>query len=325
MFTSRTLLGLATMIFLLAVPLVAQDIGMPDTVYFGYQGKAYGYPGGIYRVPVYIYSDQSVLGIELGLEFGLGSSPQVYDSLSKIGTIFLFNQYFDLTGHGLVVSTNSDNLVNPDTIGFMGIGTDYPLPPGLCKIGDFFFHGANIGDQIVVDTANFPPAWIQGMITVGTPNSQRYMPQIVAGTLTIVPNTAEFFTTIPDQVGGITGQPVTFSFQAASAYEPTTIVFDSLRRVAPGLLPYVAPICATGNPITFNWVTMYYESGTWKAYFTVLDNAGHSEKVTTNIEMAQGMFYGDVNCDGVIDISDAVFLINFIFTPGAPLPCGQKK
>jgi len=30
---------------------------------------------------------------------------------------------------------------------------------------------------------------------------------------------------------------------------------------------------------------------------------------------------GNVNCDGVVDISDAVYLVNFVFVPGAPAPC----
>jgi len=30
---------------------------------------------------------------------------------------------------------------------------------------------------------------------------------------------------------------------------------------------------------------------------------------------------GNVNCDSVVDISDAVYLVNYVFVPGAPGPC----
>jgi len=30
---------------------------------------------------------------------------------------------------------------------------------------------------------------------------------------------------------------------------------------------------------------------------------------------------GDADCNGIIEISDAVYMINFVFTPGAPAPC----
>lgn len=32
---------------------------------------------------------------------------------------------------------------------------------------------------------------------------------------------------------------------------------------------------------------------------------------------------GDVNCDGAVNIGDAVYMANYIFQQGAPVPCAN--
>ncbi len=307
----------------LSAPLLAQDTGIPDTVYYGDNGKAYGYSGGVFRVPVYVTSDQSLQGICLGMEFGLNTSGLVFDSLSKLGSIFWNNQYFDVSNHFLMTNLLGCNPPNPDTVGFGGASNSRPLPAGRYKLCDVFFHGASIGDQIAADSAWFPQAGNFIFVPYSQGAWNDYVPRFVGGSLTIAQGTPEFFSTLPAQINGIGGNVVTFSFGAEGTFPPVTIALDSLRKVSSGALPFSAPVCATGNPVTFNWSSLYYEVGTWTAFFTATDGAMHTQQLTTSILMSPGANYGDANCDGVIDISDVVYLIGFIFTPGSPAPCTQ--
>lgn len=56
----RTYLRITTCLLAVAVMsqhAVGQDTGVPDTLYFGNVGEAYGYPGDIFKIPIYITTD----------------------------------------------------------------------------------------------------------------------------------------------------------------------------------------------------------------------------------------------------------------------------
>lgn len=319
MFNLRSL-AIAAAVLLLCAPLLAQDLGVPDTVYFGDQGKAFGYSGGVYRVPVYVTTDQEIYGICLGMEFGINSSGQIYDSLSIYGSILMGTNYLDLGG--MHINLNSLHPPNPDTVLFGGAAQHHPLPVGRYKFCDIFFHGANIGETVEVDSAWVPPA---GPFTFASGTGSNYTPRFVGGMLTIVSANPELISTLPAQINGTSGTTLSFTFSVAATYEPSVTVFDSLRPAIALPAAYYPPMCPSGNPVTFTWPTLYYEFGTWHAYFTATDALQNRFPLATTISLAMPVAnMGDVNCDGIINVTDAVGLINFIFVPGTPAPCTGK-
>ena len=326
---TRWLVGfkMAVVLLLFSIPLLAQDTGVPDTVYFGDHGLAYGFSGGVYRIPVYLTCDQAVAGMSVGMEYGLGASGQVYDSIGKFGSVFWNQPYFDLT-HGLITNTSSTNPPNPDTLGIGGASMASPLPAGRYKLGDIYFHGASIGSQIEVDSSWFRPSGNFVLLPIGGP-VDTYTPRYVGGTLTIVAGPPSFHLISPSSVAGDVGTAINFPVEVTAAYAPATIVIDSIRKTVDGSSPTNAPAASGTNPLSVSWTPSYYEYGSWNAYFTAADAAGNhfhvSVQVTVNyISSPCYEMMGDANCDGTIDVSDAVFIIMYTFSSGPPPGCGAR-
>jgi hypothetical protein len=116
----RLLLCVVFLGLLCCEPILAQDVGVPDTIYYGDQGYAYAIPGGSFYVPVYLFSDQTISGLDFAIEYGAGTIFPTWDSTSKVGTDLMNTNYFDL---GFPLSS-------PASID--GIATDTLLTGGVC-------------------------------------------------------------------------------------------------------------------------------------------------------------------------------------------------
>ncbi len=304
----------------MSAPVLGQDTGVPDTVYFGDHGKAYGYQGGIFRVPVYLAVDQAIGGLSLGIEFGLQPSGIVYDSLSKFGSIFMLGPYFDLIGP-FANKYGIDNL-GIDTLGLGGVALDNPGPAGRYKFCDVFFHGGNVGEQVIVDSAWFRPAG--EFVLVQWPMGEPYQPQFVTENLTIVPAPADMYVTSSLTASGDAGTQIQFDVAAVGAFPPVSIALDSIYEPATDSALYTLPPTFGTNPVTTVWTPTYFQDGIWIAHFTATDSQMNTLpiEVTITVNWVQAscdVLRGDTNCDGVINISDAVYIILYIFL-GGPAP-----
>jgi hypothetical protein len=321
----KILLGVAVVLLALTTVGYAQDTGIPDTVYIGQNGKAFATPGGFYRVPIYLSTDQNIMGLNIGIEFGINSSGQVFDSMSLLNSVFSMHNYFDLTDNGLFLGVGGIDLNNPDTVGFGGACRFNPLPPGSYRLCDLFFHGQSVGAQMLFDTAFYPPAGLISFVPFNPQGAyEEYIPVMVIQPLTLVPDTPGFTTTLPATINGTSGLPLEFSFGVSTFRPPAVITYDSMRNATTGAPPIAQPVCAAGNPVNFRWLSAWTEDGNWTVYFTATDAELYRQVLPTTLIMTKGVNTGDANCDGVVDVSDIVYMVEYMFVPGSPAPCIKR-
>jgi hypothetical protein len=304
---------------------LAQDPGVPDTVYFGQDGKAYSHPGNRFRIPVYITSDEYLAGLSIGLEYGFTAISPQYDSVSKLGSVFMDGSYFEIGQ--VMTNEGSINGIMPDTLCMGGAAINNSLPPGKHKYCDVWFTGGNSGDQIVADSAWTPPA-CEILFMMGGELIE-FIPQIVTGTLTLEPSPALIFPTVPSSTVGDAASPITWEVSAAGYYPPISIVLDSIvNSVTDSLVPYVPPTSGT-NPLSVTWTPTYAEYGNFTAHYTATDawdgKLNFTSPITVNyVYPPCEVFRGDANCNDFVDIDDVVHLINYIFAGGPPPGCPEK-
>jgi len=61
-------------------------------------------------------------------------------------------------------------------------------------------------------------------------------------------------------------------------------------------------------------------SGTCSFTAVAEDSTGSNDQQPLSIEIAAGYICGDADGNGIVEISDAVFLVTFVFVPGSPAP-----
>lgn len=300
----------------------AQDTGVPDTLYYGDDGKAYCYPGSIFRVPVYITTDQELMAVQIGMEYGSGSMCPTWDSISECGGIMMDGNYLDL---GIFLDSSSINGVCPDTLGYAGIAMFNLLPMGKYKFYDFWFTGGGIGQQVVVDSSMIASASPWLVLFVGDGGSP-YPPQFVGGLLDIVAPPVEFTLLVPTDIEVEAGSTVVFDVETVPHCIPVLIALDSIvNNITRASLPTLPPTFGT-NPLTVEWTTSFAVYGLWTAHFTATEGNQNSLEFTAEITIYQtgdpcAEVRGDPNCDGIVDIDDAVYIINYIFAQGPPPGC----
>lgn len=318
----RTLTTLITFVFVcfcLAVPAaLGQDEGIPDSLIIGEDGKAFAYPGGKVRVPIYYWADNPIFAFQSGVEYGLGGEIAIFDSVSTLFSV-VAEGYFGLV---FFVEDGHINGVMSDSIGLGGISVDneHASPPGKHKICDIWFNGLSIGDQITFDSAFIPPS-LESLFWDGY---TQWAPQFKSGTLDVVEGHSILVTSNPEQVQVNAGELLEFEVSATGWYHPVTASFDSLVRLDEYAEPQNAPTTFGTNPLTFQWLPNPFEGNSyWRAHFTAVDAADYEESFSVEIAvLGAGAYYGvigDCDCSGNIDIDDVVFLLNFVFH-GGPAP-----
>lgn len=231
--------------------IMAQDVGVPDTIYYGDQGHAYAIPGGSFYVPVYVVSDQAITGLDFAMEYGAGMIFPTWDSTSKVGTDLMGTNYFDL-GFPLT-SANSIDGIATDTLltGGVSLSQSSYLPPGRHYLCNVWFHGADVGDVLPFDTATHVVSGRPG--TLVQENLGLAFPQFVTGDLTLVESPAMVFPVLPENVAGDAASLIAFSVSAVGAYPPLTIMLDSLISGGTALPPVHFPTTSGSNPLTVEW------------------------------------------------------------------------
>ncbi len=320
----RCMFGAIALLWSVPTQSFAQDTGIPDTLYYGDHGQAYGYPGGIFKIPIYVSSDEPLCAVVHGMEYNLQTSGIVYDSLSKFGSIFMQGPYFQL---GLLANTASIDGTPTDTLGIAAICINTVTPAGRYKLCDVFFHGANIGDVVTVDSAAFPPTYEVGFLPNGS-MGQLFIPQFVTQPLTVVPAPADMFVTTPLTAEGDAGTQIQFDVAVTGAHPPVSIALDSLCEPATDSCLMTLPPTFGSNPVTTVWTPTAFQDGIWIAYFTATDNQLNTLPIEVTITVnwvpaSCEVLRGDANCDGVVNVADAVAVILYIFAGGAPPGCSK--
>lgn len=315
-------LQLFAVIAILVFPmcLFAGDIGTPDTVYFGDEGKAYGSNLGQFRVPVYVTTDQEIVICQVNMEYDQVTATPVFDSASFYGSIFEQGNYLEITGGLLIGQYVSDGLI-PDSIQIAGAAAENTLPVGKYKLCDIWFSVGVVGQQLYVDSTWLPP---NGEFTLAYAGEGYDVPQFVGGVLDIAqaPNAIEL--SAPESASIDPGELLMFSISVNGNYPPFSIDLVNFENVETGGSPQNAPVLSGSNPATFEWTPTPYEYSTnWKAYFVVTDDTDYQTPFEVDIFVTGSGNYvgviGDTNCDGSVDIDDCVFLLNHIFN-GGPAP-----
>lgn len=310
-------------VLLASVPCSAQDTGIPDTVYFGDEGKAYCFPSGDVYVPVYITTDQDIRGLTLGMEFESPDFMPVPDSAGTWGSIFSEDNYLDLTG--LIYNANNVDGVPPDTVMVGGAALTKDLPAGKYLFCTIWFTGGVEGQTMIADSSWTPPG--NGFWLV-SPYGQYYTPHFVGGELALEEGGPMIFPVEPNDVEGNTGSLISFDIEVIGGYPPFSIVLDSMRHTHIGVAMIELPPTSGTNPLTVNWTPRHEQYGQWMAYYTGTDSQDNSIQMSNLIDVYYdgpecGLHIGDVNSDCSYDIDDVVYMINYIFGFGPP-PGGDR-
>ncbi len=320
---ARMLLAVFLAAAVLTVGATAQDAGIPDTCYFGDHGEAWTYPGDLVCVPVYFTTDANIIGVTVGIEYGFDGYEIHYDSVGEFGTVFMEGNYLSLTG--LVGFDGNSDGVNPDSAGLggAGFGNGDELPIGNYLFGKIWFSGIDIGDYLTVDSAYVAP---NATFTFVATTGSSFTPQYVGGTLALVPGPAEIYVLEPDSVFGDAAQLLTFDVEVLATYNPASIVLDSVVKINTGEPLTYLPTTFGANPLTVEWTPTYEEFGLFRFWFTASDNLGtpltFSTLVTVNwVQPPCDVLRGDADCNDLVNITDAVYLIQYIFNQGTPPGC----
>ena len=319
----RLLLTVFLVAGMLTAGATAQDSGIPDTCYFGDQGEAWVYPGDLVCLPVYIATDVNIVGVLVGIEYGFDDYEIHYDSAGTFGTIFMEGNYLSITG--LVGMDGNSDGINPDSvaIGGAGFGNGDELPIGSYLFGKIWFTAVNVGDYLTIDSAFVPPSADFTFVTVG---GAQFTPQYVGGTLTLVPGPAEIYVIEPDSVFGDAAEMLTFDVEVLATYNPASIVLDSVVNIGTGAQLLYLPTTFGVNPLTVEWTPTYDEFGFFRFWFTATDDLGNPLEfpilVTVNwVQPPCDVLRGDADCNDVVNITDVVYLIQYIFNQGPPPGC----
>jgi len=180
-------------------------------------------------------------------------------------------------------------------------------------------------DSATIATAN--PPWEVWFVTTG---GEPYAPQYVGSLLDIIASPPEIEPSVPTGIEVEAGSTVVFDVETVPTCIPAVILLDSIVNNLTGAsLPELPPTYGT-NPLTVEWTTSNAVYGLWTAYFTATDISQYSIEFTAGITIHYtgdpcDEVRGDPNCDGMIDIDDAVYIINYIFVQGPPPGCGEKR
>lgn len=313
---------LMLMLFLASLPCFAQDFGVPDSVYFGDNGKAYCLVTGQFYVPVYITTDQEIAGLTVGMEYDSPDFTPVADSASVLGSIFMEDNYLDLTGF---LFNNYPDGVLPDSVLMGGAAMINQLPTGSYLLCNVWFTGGTQGQTIVVDSCWMPPS---NSFRFQPISGSYYTPQFVGGTLTLEYGGAMMYAVELSDAEGNTGSVISFDVEVTGPYPPFTIVLDSMRHTHIGVAMINLPPTSGTNPLTVNWTPRHEQYGQWMAYYTGIDSEENTLQLSNVIDVYYdgpecGLHIGDVNSDCSYDIDDVVYMISYIFGFGPP-PGGER-
>jgi hypothetical protein len=289
-----------------------------DTVWIGTNGAQH-IGDGIVRVPVYLTNTTDlVAGLHFPFAFECSSGPLSPDSITRAGRT-LGTDIFDLH---LGFSYSGNGTLNPDSACAAFISLTRYLPAGSGVIADMWFSGAGVGDSIWFTPIEFYPPSCEATIVSDTSGYHE---------LTVVPTAwevgpASLFISCGLYYQVQAFQTLTFDIGVAGGDPPYDLEIVELT----GSQPDNQPALTGYNPYSFHWTPNGAETGDHRLTLraTDADNSEYELDITIHvlpIEPSECDYLrADVNCDAVVNISDLVYMVTYMFGSGPPPDCGSK-
>ncbi len=289
-----------------------------DTVWIGIDGSQH-VGGGVIRMPVYMTNaTDDVSAIQFPFTFECSAGPLMPDSITRAGRTFGTNIFQLLLGF----SYQGDGTANPDSACAALICLSENLPAGSGIIADMWFSGAFPGDSVWFDPIEYYPPSCDPAIASNTG---------IYHELTFVPTAwevgpAELYISCGLYYQVQAFQTLSFPVGVAGGAPPYSLEIAELT----GSQPDNQPVLMGDDPWTFSWTPTGAELGSHRLTLLATDGEGaeFEWEVTINVlplEPSQCDYLrADVNCDGIVNISDLVFMVNYMFGGGPTPDCGRK-
>ena len=293
--------------------LLDSRLAVPDTVYIG-PDSAFYWGDGKVSVPVWYYNDNdSIDALQLAIHFESTGGSLVPDSITRAGRTYGTNIFELFMDFGYQPA-------HPDSAcaGFVSI-QEY-LPPGSGVIADMWFSGATPNDTITFSPIDFlPPA----CRTDCYPKDPEGGPILLPTTVVTGPAGLAVFCGGHFSVTAL--NQLSFNITAGGGAPPYDLEIASLS----GSLPGNPPTLTGSGPWTFTWTPRGNELGDHLLVLRATDGLGaiatRNVRITVNaIPVTQCNYLrGDVNCDAEVNISDLLFLVDYMFDNGPQPDCGR--
>ena len=295
-------------VIILTLCLVGSASAEPDSLWIG-EMNAYYVGNSVFKVPLYYSNDQPFNSLGFPFLFVSSGDPIIPDSVTRAGRSYGMN-IFDL----FLGFTSGDYGGNPDSTCVGLISFTGEIPPGDGIIADFWFSGGQVGDLIsFVPIEYYPPGCVIG------PDGPEGPPVHVLTNLLIGPGGTEIVCQTSVSIQAT--RPVTLSIGVigtASPFDLEILSFD-------GPAYDNEPTLLGNDPWTFTWVPGFTNLGDFSLVLRATDADEATVDKTVSITVTElevdpcDVARGDLNCDGIVDIADLVFMVDWMFS-GGPAP-----
>lgn len=302
------ILGLMVVVICLAGSVSAE----PDSLWVG-QLNAYYVGNTVFKVPLFYSHDQPLISLAFPMMFVSTGGPIIPDSVTHAGRTYgmeIFQLFFGFS--------SGDHGVNPDStcVGLVSLLGE--LPPGDGIIADLWFSGGQMGDMI-----SFIPIETYGpSCNIDSyPQDPDGGPIHVVTHVMIVPGGTEIIC-----LSSVTGQAthaISFTANVIGTASPFSLEVLSFDGPAHDNEPWLSG----DNPWTVTWQTGFNDLGEFDLVLRATDSDGGTvdKSVTITVEELVvdpcDVARGDLNCDGIIDIGDLVFMVDWMFMSGPSPYC----
>lgn len=299
------LIFLALLVLLLLPPgksvVLADDPGNPDTCRVGCVDIIP--PGQQVVIPVTVYNDEELGGLAVPLVFGHTSYDVVCDSVSFDGTR---SAGADILG--AKIDTANYRLI------FYTIYYTSSLPPEDGVVANLFFTTGPNWDTtlcVQVDSTFFPPT--SRLEFTPRASGQALYPRIIKGCLSTGISPVPSLILPVNQ--GYACSPDTFKFHWSKTSSDLSYMLQYTQD------PDFTTGVVTVGPLTD---TSYSASLSWGTYYWHVKSINLCGKESAYQDSPFSFYVfriGDASGDGLVDVSDVIYLINYLYKSGpAPVP-----
>ncbi len=296
--------GLLLVLLLCPNFVLADDPGNPDTCRVGCPGVTL--PEQQVVVEVTVYNDEDLGGLAVPLVFGYPSLDVVCDSVSFVGTRAEYAEY-----QGASIDTTNYKLV------FYAVFIDSDLTSGDGVVANLYFTTGPNWDStlcVEIDTTFYPPTTVLEFSPRAS--GQALYPEFKKGCVGSGPTPLTELISPENQANLCS--PDTFDFVWSKAGE--NLVYT---------LQYAQDSNFTLGVVTIPDLTdtTYTASLPRQTYFWHVKTTNQCGKDSPYQDQPFGFYVflsGDATNDGVVDLGDVVFVINYVYREGtAPDPFGS--
>ncbi len=305
----KTLLTALILLILVTGTVLAE----PDSLWIG-QLYAYQVNDSTLKVPLFYSNDNPLNSLGFPFMFISSGDPIIPDSITRADRTYGSNM-FDL----FLGFSSGDYGGNPDSTCAGLISLTAEIPAGDGVIAELWFSGGQVGDMIsFLPIPNYPPGCAIGSSPYDPDGGPVHAPTAVV----IMEGGTEIV--CQSSITGMATHVITFDIQVMGVAQPFDLEIVSLT----GPAPYDnEPNLSGSNPWTFYWVPGFSDVGEYTLVLRATD--GDSETVDKEVLIDVGelevdpcdVARGDLNCDGIVDIADLVFMVDWMFSGGPPPYC----